>query len=229
MVRTRQAVLAAFALSLGVQSGCSSGDPPLAGAERAVPRTRHQLDTQRNRIWVLDRDGAYLYDLAAPDRARHVPLPSWQSVGEPSGCAPALALGPRGEVLVSSDVMRSVWRIDPDSTHVTEHELTLDADVDKEVGFSALAYVSEQRIYIGFSHFHGTLWRIDPASREAHRIALDAPLSRACGIAITARGQPRRKGARAQLCVETVDGITGVDLAPDGRSAMLRPQACGLV
>lgn len=42
-----------------------------------------------------------------------VALPDWQWAGEPYSCDAAIAVGPGGEVLVTSDVVPTLWRIDP--------------------------------------------------------------------------------------------------------------------
>jgi len=73
-----------------------------------------------------------------------VPLPGWLYAGEPYGCAPDLALGPKGEALISSDVVPVLWRVDPETLAVTQHTPWLDADADKDIGFTALAFSREQ-------------------------------------------------------------------------------------
>ena len=93
--------------------------------KQPVASVRNQVDAARNRVWLLTRAGLAIYDAAAPDRIVQVPMPGWQFAGEPYGCLPDLALGPRGEAVISSDVVPvqgeylavsasqgTVWRID---------------------------------------------------------------------------------------------------------------------
>jgi len=143
-------------------------------------RLRHQLDAERNRVWLLTGEGVAIFDAAAPDKVQRVPLTSWQFAGEPYGCLPDLALGPEGEAVISSDVVPVLWRVDPRSLAVTRHELQLDADSDKDVGFTVLTYLPEQGEFLAVSGLHGTVWRIDGQLRQAHRMLRQVPREKGC-------------------------------------------------
>lgn len=123
--------------------------------------------------WVLHLDGVYLQQ-AGKSRVA-IKLPGWHWANEPYACPPAIANGPRGEALVTSNVLPVLWKIDPQSLAVTVHNLELDADSDKDVGFSGLMYSARDNAYFAVSELHGTLWRIDPLLRRAQKIALSAP------------------------------------------------------
>ncbi len=69
-------------------------------------------------------------------------------------CAPDIAIGPRGEVVVTSNVLPVLWKIDPDTLAVSVHRLQLDADHDKDVGFSGLAYSEHNGAYFAVSELH---------------------------------------------------------------------------
>ena len=86
-----------------------------------------------------------------------LPLPGWLLVDAPYSCPPDLALGPKGEALITSNILPTLWRIDPESLAVTVHPLLLDADTDKDVGFSALAYSPQHGAFIAASYAHGSL------------------------------------------------------------------------
>jgi hypothetical protein len=144
-------------------------------------RFRIQLDAQRNRVWLLTDEGVVIYDAAAPDKVLPVPLPGWQFAGEPYGCLPDLALGPKGEAVISSDVVPVLWRVDPTSLAVTRHELQLDADTDKDVGFTVLTYLPEQGEFLAVSGLHGTVWRIDGQLLQAHRMSRQESRWKSCG------------------------------------------------
>jgi hypothetical protein len=160
--------------------------------------------------WLLNIDGVYLQQ---PSKARvAIKLPEWQWAHEPYACPPALAIGPRGEALVTSNVLPVLWKIDPQTLAVTVHQLQLDADTDKDVGFSGLVYSARDNAYFAVSELHGTLWRIDPLLRRAQKIALSEPVRGACSVSM------QRQARTSRLSRLTVDGMT-VNLAPDQRSA----------
>jgi hypothetical protein len=160
--------------------------------------------------WVLNVDGVYLQQ-AGKVRVE-IKLPEWQWAHEPYACPPAIAIGPRGEALVTSNVLPVLWKIDPASLAVTVHSLQLDADTDKDVGFSGLVYSARDNAYFAVSELHGTLWRIDPLLRRAQKITLSEPVRGACSVSM------QRQERTSRLSRLTVDGMT-VNLAPDQRSA----------
>ena len=160
--------------------------------------------------WVIEAGNLYLEQSGKPRRA--VELPGWHWAGEPYACAPDIAVGPRGEVVVTSNVLPVLWKIDPQTLAVSVHRLQLDADTDKDVGFSGLTYSSRDGAYFAVSGLHGTLWRIDPLLRRAQKIALSEPLRGACSVSI------QRQERTARFSRLSVDGMS-VNLAPDQRSA----------
>src|SRR5688572_1143002 len=160
--------------------------------------------------WVLGVDGIHLQQ---PGKARvAIKLPEWHWAHEPYACPPAIAIGPRGEALVTSNVLPVLWKIDPQTLAVTMHSLQLDADSDKDVGFSGLVYSARDNAYFAVSELHGTLWRIDPLLRRAQKIALSEPVRGACSMSM------QRQGRASRFSRLTVDGMN-VNLAPDQRSA----------
>ena len=109
-----------------------------------------------------------------------LPLPGWQWAGAPYGCLPVLALGPRGEVVVTSDVLPKLWRVDPETLAVTVHAPALDERADRDVGFSALSYSARHGAYFAVGSTPGSLWRIDPLLRRAQAAPLAAGAAPAC-------------------------------------------------
>jgi hypothetical protein len=167
--------------------------------------------------WVLNADGVYLQQ---PGKARiAIKLPEWQWAHEPYACRPAIAIGPRGEALVTSNVLPVLWKIDPDTLAVTVHRLQLDADTDKDVGFSGLVYSARDNAYFAVSELHGTLWRIDPLLRRAQKIALSEPVRGACSMSMQ---RQERMSRFTRLCL---DG-RNVHLSPDQRSAYVQAASC---
>ena len=171
-VRSQAYFLAALILSIG---GCSVEPGGLA------PVARQQADAARQRAWSLDAEGLSFHDRSAPAKTVQIPLPGWVWVGPPRGCPPNLALGPRGEIVVTSDVLPTLWRVDPVTFEVSVHPLALDADTDKDAGFSGLVYSSRHGAYFAVSHALGSMWRIDPLLKTAHRISQSFDLERPCG------------------------------------------------
>ena len=177
------ALLAASFVALG---GCNANTASPVSPQAASyapdnqPRgVRYRTDPARNRVWVLTSEGLSLRIGGSTGNLVAVALPSWQWVAEPYGCPPDLALGPDGEVVVTSNIVSTLWRIDPDSLAVSTHEPVLDADSDKDVGFSGLEYSSEHGMFIAVSDIHGSLWRIDPLLRKAHKVPQSAPVREA--------------------------------------------------
>jgi hypothetical protein len=186
-------LLAAVLLS----SGIAAADP-----------LRYRAQPERARVWVIDAAGLFVEE---GRMRRAVTLPEWQWAGEPYACAPDMAIGPRGEAIVTSNVLPVLWKIDPDTLAVTVHRLELDADHDKDVGFSGLAYSARNGAYFAVSELQGSLWRIDPLLRRAQKIALSEPVRGACSVSV----QQQRASRFTRL---RLDGRS-VHLAPDQRSA----------
>ena len=184
---------------MAVTGGCdtSAALPPRPQQAGAVPQgdapeARSQTDLARNRVWLLTRDGVFLQDRATSGKIVKLEIPGWHWAGAPYGCLPDLALGPKGEAVITSDVLPTLWRVDPETLAVSEHALVLDADLDKDIGFSGLTFSSEYGAYFAVSHGQGSLWRIDPLLRRAQKISLSEPIRHACGIAVRARVSERK-------------------------------------
>jgi hypothetical protein len=216
--------LAACVLASG---GCDIGAAPsretkiasLAPEPRA-PEVRYQVDAARNRIWVLTDDGVVLYDVKTPKKIA-IPLPDWVLVGKAYGCLPDVALGPKGEAVITSNVVPTLWRVDPETLAVTVHPLALDADTDKDVGFSGLAYSAQHGAFFAVSGAHGTLWRIDPLFTRAQKIGLSEPIRNACWLGARARGPQQSIRQAGGLCVRTPQEVWELHFAPSQRSALI--------
>ena len=216
-------LLAASLVALAGCDGRVASDQPLRPAVSVSGSSiRYQVDAAHGRIWWLTREGVFVHD-AKTVQKRPVPIPGWQWADVAYACLPALALGPKGEALVTSNVLPTVWKIDPETLAVSEHALALDADQDKDVGFSGLAYSSEHAAFFAVSELHGSLWRIDPDLTRGEKVALSAPMTKACGVAVRA---PQKAERLSRLCVRGQQGDWTVQLAPDYRSASVRSAPC---
>lgn len=153
-------------LAAGVLAGCESSVQP-----SAANLIGYQVDDQRNRSVWLTRDGVQIHSASA--QPVQVELPGWIYAGEPY-CPPALAVGPKGEVVITSNVVPTLWRIDAETLVVTMHPLALDSDPDKDVGFAAVIYAPEQRGYIAYSEIQRSAWKIDASLKSASKVAVNA-------------------------------------------------------
>jgi len=160
----------AAALSL-VLAACHAPEPTVS-RQKLLSYEGRVLLAGRDRVWLLGADGLFLQNTRTAQRWP-INLPDWQWAGEPYACMPDLALGPKGEVIVTSNVLPRLWRVDPETLAVTVHALELDADNGKDVGFAGLVYSSAGPAYFAVSQLQGSLWMIDPSLRRASKIALE--------------------------------------------------------
>jgi hypothetical protein len=188
----------------------------VSGIAAAEP-LRYRAQPEFARTWVLDAHGLFLEQAGKPRRA--LKLPEWQWAAEPYACAPDITIGPRGEAVVTSNVLPVLWKIDPETLAVSMHRLELDADKDKDVGFSGLTYSEREGAYYAVSELHGSLWRIDPLLRRAQKIALSEPVRGACSVSMQ---REQRVSRFSRLCLQ---GRT-VNLAPDRRSGYVQAAGC---
>lgn len=71
---------------------------------------------------------------------------------------------------MSSNVLPVLWRVDPQRFQVTRIALELDADIDKDVGFTALSFASDD-VLIAAGATYASLWRLDLRSATASKLA----------------------------------------------------------
>ena len=190
------------------------------------PILRYQVDAARSRLWALTSDGVDLYEARTHEKLAHIALPDWLWVGEPYSCQPDLALGRQGEALISSNVVPTLWRVDPVTLAASRHELVLDEDTGKDIGFTGLVYSAKQDAFFAVSSSRGSLWRIDSQLRRAQNISLSAPLPKACGLLMQPRANDERASRFVSFCVRTQQGDSVVSLAPDQRSGYVRAGQC---
>ena len=165
--------------------GCDSSAAPVQETLRVSQRGEHRADRQqvdlvRNRVWVLTEHGVVVYRNARRERTE-IPLPQWFWAGAPYSCPPDLALGPKGEAIVTSDIVPTLWRIDPETLEVSVHPLTLDADTEKDVGFSEFVYSLRHGKYFAVSSIDGSVWSVDSLLTKGQKVTTSAPVERSCG------------------------------------------------
>jgi hypothetical protein len=168
------AVLAGF--SLITLTGCESDAPP------AQPSAiRYQADASRDRIWTLTRNGVELQLRAKPGKTT-IELPDWAWVDTQWACPPDLAIGPKGEALITSNVVPTLWKVDPETLAVTVHPLLLGSDTQRDFGFSRLVYSRDKGAFIATSDVFPSAWEIDAQLSSARKIAHGAAASNPCGF-----------------------------------------------
>lgn len=154
-------------------------DPHSNGIERGI---RIRFDAARNRLWLLERGEIHVYQFDTNQFVQKIKL---QGLNDRlNNCLPDMALDAAGAAIISSNIVTTLWRIDPDSFQVTEHPLKRDADHDKDFGFSSLVYRARDGILFAANATMGTLWRIDVNAGSASSIELTTPIRGACALAL---------------------------------------------
>ena len=136
---------------------------------------KYVVDDAHHRVYLLVRDGVEIRELASGGRhVTHVDLPEWTWVSENYSCPPGIALTPEGDVLVTSNVVPTVWRIERLSLATTKHDLALDQDRGRDVGFTRLRWAENLRAFVATTEF-GDKWYVDPSLSTAREV-LSAPI-----------------------------------------------------
>jgi len=152
---------------LAAAIACVAAAPTRAGAAADARLAVERYDAAHARVWRLSRSGV---DVSDPSGSASIELPDWQWVLPPYGCLPDLALGPGGEVVITSNVIPTLWRIDPRSLAVTVHPLALDSDPDKDIGFSRIVYSAERGAYYALAGPHRSVWEIPATLTDARKV-----------------------------------------------------------
>ena len=216
-------IFAALFLAQGI------GAAPVAPAEAAgwheAPSATHaRMDARRNRLWILDRNSVYLYDAATRRLIGRVELPERSVAAE--GCAPELALTRSGAALVTSNVIPTIWEIDPKGLAVRLHRLCLDADNDKDVGFTGLAFGADGNGLLGVSSLLGSVWTIDLVKDTAHKVPLSKPVHGACRMHFRETHGLEGGGATPVLCISGPRNARRVEFASQMQYGRTIPAPC---
>ncbi len=181
---------------------------------------RVERDDARDRIWSLSEGEVLLYHGRARTWAKTIALRGWSSVGAQHSCAADIAVDVAGNVIVSSNIAPTLWRIDAKSLEAERLDIVLDADPDKDVGFTGLLSTSRDRLY-AISAIHGSLWRIDLNARRATKLEMANPLNGACALGFA----PQAERPRTLL---HVDLMPTLHLCASTRTAARRINVTGL-
>jgi hypothetical protein len=167
-------------------AGCSEYQAPVAEPVAAREESTHQVlrvkeDLARGRRWDLGWGAVHVYDVASGRLIRSSPLPRASFSAARESCLPDMLLSRSGALIVSSNAEPALWRISPAHFEMERFDIAVDADQDKDFGFSGLAWGADEKIVHAASAVMGTLWRIDLESAAASKIALSSRIPGACG------------------------------------------------
>jgi hypothetical protein len=180
-----------FVIALALTAaGCNEGvaqrvapeaGPPVkeSAPQRYKPDARNVLrsktDTARGRVWVLGLDGQVrVYDDRSKKPLRQIALPDWLVVR--TQCMPDLIFDRAGFVLVSSNVMPWIWRINADTFELKVHPIRMPGREGLDFGFATLALGAKGNLY-GLAPSAQSLWSVDLGNANARQVqSYDPPL-----------------------------------------------------
>jgi hypothetical protein len=143
---------------------------------------RAELDTAGGTIWALHADGIDVHDATRDEKVRSIRLPGWIWAAHPEVCPPDFIVTPNRDVLVTSNVVPAIWRIDPASFEVHRYDVSVEDHADRDIGFSGLAYVADDGSVLAVGALDNRLWRIDPSLMRATVVGRFPPLPGTCGV-----------------------------------------------
>jgi len=126
------------------------------------------VDGARSRVYALVRDGVEVRDAGSRSRAAFVALQDWVWVGEEYSCPPGIALAPEGDVLVTSNVIPVVWRIDRRTLTAKAYRLRLEQEQGRDVGFISIRWSRNQGVYVAISNTEER-WIVDASLSRARK------------------------------------------------------------
>ena len=196
-----------------------SGRTSVRAAPRRLPddgRThvlRVRTDVPRHRIWVLASDALYLYDARSSQLERRFPIDALAQHSS-EHCLPDMAVDRHGNAFVSSAIAPELFRIDATSLELSKREIRVDADEDKDFGFSAITVAGDGETLYAASAMTGALWKIDRVRNTAAKMNLSQPIWGACALRL-ALSAPASGPDSAALYVAGGfrDGVKRVDLS----------------
>lgn len=127
-------------------------------------------DEANDRVYVLVRDGVDVFEARALRKVARIRLPGWIWAGEPYSCPPDMALSPAGDVLVTSNVVPVIWRIERRTLATSAHQLALEQESDKDIGFIELRWSGGASAYIATTD-GGATWHVDQALSMGRKIS----------------------------------------------------------
>ncbi len=143
-----------------------------------------QRDAASNRVWSIANGVILLGNGQTGAIVRQFSLPGWINLDDQFSCAPDLIVDAVGNVVVSSNIEPTLWRIDAQSLAIERIEIAMDSEGDKDFGFTRLAFASRDEL-IALNTIQGSFWRIHLSARRASKLPLRRMTGGACLPALT--------------------------------------------
>ncbi len=159
------------------QGAGAAGTRAQAAFVSSIPSS--QRDAARNRVWSIANRVILLSNDQTGAIVRQFLLPGWINLDEQFSCAPDLIVDAVGNVVVSSNIEPTLWRIDAQSLDIERLEIRLDSDGDKDFGFTRLAYASPDEL-VALNTIQGSLWRIHLSAQRASKLPMRRTIRDAC-------------------------------------------------
>ena len=190
------------------------------GPQRAL---RVKVDTARNRLWVLALEHVYIYDITGKQLIRQVVLPNRSVAG--FVCSPDMALDRSGSAFISSNVESRLWKIDADVFGIKAQEITLQAGMDRDIGFGALTFAADGALYAVTAH-EGSLWRIDAATLKASEVGLSERMSGTCTLIAPRQSAQSVQLLAVMLCAAAEKNVRRIVVSPDSTRGQVSTEKC---
>jgi hypothetical protein len=190
------------------------------GEQRAL---RIKIDAVRNRLWVLGLNHVYIYDITGKQLVRRVALPNGSVAG--FVCPPDMALNLSGAAIVAGNVESTLWKIDPEDFSIKAQDITLQADVNRSIGFGALTFAADGSLYAISAH-EGLLWRIDFATLRGNEVALSERLLNTCSLKASQAHIQSGLARSAVLCAATGKNVRTIVISPDFARGHVSTEPC---
>lgn len=142
---------------------------PAAMADPAAAALDAVTDAAHARAYALLPEGIEVREAGTGRRIALVPIPGWTWIDFAFSCPPALALAPDGALVVTSNAVPTLWRIEPRTLAVSAHAPRLAPDPGRDPGFVALRWSREAHAYVATAQ-NGERWRIDRSLESARRL-----------------------------------------------------------
>jgi len=126
------------------------------------------VDGARSRVYAIARDGIEVLEAGSRRQVAFVTLNDWVWAGEKYSCPPGIALAPEGDVLVTSNVLPVVWRIDRRTLAAKAYTLKLEQDLGRDIGFISIRWSRNQGVFVAVSNADER-WIINASLTSARR------------------------------------------------------------
>lgn len=160
-------------------------------ADGRLRALRLRVDRPRQRLWVLDVDGVYVYALPAKRLLERIDLP--ETVPSKEECLPDMAVDPTSGAVYVSDVRQPIIHMITENAaekalQIRAIHIRFEGGIAHGSGFSALVLAESPLGLIAGSAATGKLWRVDVATGVATAITLRYAIKGICGMSLVPSG-----------------------------------------